>query len=222
MPEGTKSAGSDEQSESLLSDCLASYLGDAGDAYEDDDKEARLVVEELIRAATSSLEGFAPAAATQVLAFWKANPENWKWAADDFYSRQCVASISKIVRRFLELTPVLVGRIPNSEVSLYLKEATQCFLHGFFQGSTALSRAAMESGINELLARQLGAVPKLDLVEKLRQLERFKLLDSSVARSAHEVRKAGGNVLHRSPAPEKLAFETLIKAREVLMKLYAK
>jgi hypothetical protein len=206
---------------SLLSNELESYIKNSDREFEEEDKEARLVVARLVRSATSSLEGFAPSDAKVLLAFWEKHHDIWKWAADEFYSRQCVGNIETIVRRFLKLSPVLVGRIPNTEVSVYLREATQCFLHGFFQACTALSRAAMEAGINELLGRQLGAVPNVDLVDKLRQLERFKLLDSRTASEAHEVRKAGGSVLHRSPAPEKLAFEALLKARRVLMKLYA-
>jgi hypothetical protein len=211
---------SDEKPD-LLSEHLAWFINDSDQEFEKEDKEAQLVVEKLIRSATSSLEGFAPSDAKQLFSFWEKHPEHWKWATDDFYSRQSVALIPQIVRRFLKLNAVLVGRIPSAEVSVYLKEATQCFLHGFFQGSTALSRAAMEAGINELLSRRLGAVPSIDLVEKLRQLERFKLLDPETAREAHEVRKAGGNVLHCSPAPEKLAFDILLKARRVLMKLYS-
>jgi len=220
MKDNANPNDSDEKPD-FLSEALDGFIVEADQEFEAEDKEARLVVEKLVRSATSSLEGFAPSDAKVLLAFWQRNPETWKWATDDFYSRQCVSEIPKVVRRFLKLSPVLVGRIPSVEVSVYLREATQCFLHGFFQGSTALSRAAMEAGINELLSRQLGAVPSIDLVEKLRQLERFKLLDSHTAREAHEVRKAGGNVLHRSPAPEKLGFEILVKARRVLMKLYA-
>ena len=205
----------------FLSDALEEYIKNSDQEFEEEDNEARLVVGKLVKSATSSLEGFAPSEAKVLLAFWQRHPESWKWATDEFYSRQSVSDIPKVVRRFLKLSPVLVGRIPSTEVSLYLREATQCFLHGFYQGSTALSRAAMEAGINELLSRQLGTAPSIDLVEKLRKLERFKLLDSSTAREAHEVRKAGGSVLHRSPAPEKLAFEILLKARHVLMKLYA-
>lgn len=190
--------------------------------YGEDDAESRFVVERLVRLATSSLEGFAPAHAEQLFKFWNANPDNWKWAVDDYYSRQCVLNIPAIVRRFLKLSPVLVGRIPSDDVSVYLKEATQCFLHGLFQGCTALSRAAMEAGVNELITQRLGSAPKLDLVEKLRQLERFKLLDGKTSNDAHDVRKAGGSVLHQSPTQESIAFETLLKARRVLTTLYAR
>jgi hypothetical protein len=208
-----------KESPDLLSEHLRWYVEDAEEESAED-SEAKLVVEKLVQTAMSSLEGFAPATSDELIKFWQRNPEHWKWAVDDFYSRRGVAEVPDIVRRFLKLTPVLVGRIPSAEVSTYLREATQCFLHGFFQGSIALSRAALESGINELLLRQLGTVPTIDLVDKLKQLERFKLLDLQTSNDAHSVRKAGGTVLHKSPATEKSAFDSLVKARRVLMSLY--
>ena len=57
------------------------------------------------------------------------------------------------------LKPVLAGQVPSAEVSLYLREATRCYLYGFFQGSTALCRAALEAGINELLQRRFSRTP---------------------------------------------------------------
>lgn len=215
MPKEKESAGM-----RLLSEHLCWYIEDADQEQSADDVEVKMVVEKLVRATTSSLEGFAPSAAKDLINFWQQNPSNWRWAVDDFYSRETVQTIKDIVRRFLKLTPVLVGRIPSPEVSIYLREATKCFLHGFFQGSVALSRAALEAGINELLLRRLGAVPNVDLVDKLRQLDRFHLLDPKLTDDAHSVRRAGGTVLHRSPAREDISLETLIKARRVLMKLY--
>jgi hypothetical protein len=207
------------ESPELLSEHLRWYIENP-EEDSDDDSEAKLVVEKLIQSAMSSLEGFAPKASDELLKFWQRNPNHWHWAVDDFYSRRCVAEVPDIVRRFLKLTPVLVGRIPSKEVSTYLREATRCFLHGFFQGSIALSRAALEAGINELLLRQLGTVPTVDLVDQLKQLERFKLLDAQTSNDAHSVRKAGGAVLHKSPATERSAFDSLLQARRVLMKLY--
>jgi hypothetical protein len=204
----------------LLSEHLRWYLEDADEEQAGEDLEATLVVERLVQTATASLEGFAPSAAEELIKFWQRNPEDWKWAVDDCYSRRCVLELPDIVRRFLKLSPVLVGRIPSSEVSTYLSEATKCFLHSFFQGSIALSRAALEAGINELLLRQLGTIPTVDLIDKLKTLERGRVLDLETSNDAHSVRKAGGTVLHKSPATEQLAFDCLVKARRVLMRLY--
>src|SRR5262249_41147087 len=157
---------------------------------------------------TSSLEGFAPTDSREVMEFWNRNPGHWKWAVDEHYSRETVNAIPAIVERFLSLTPVLAGRVPSPEVSVYLREATRCYLYRFFQGSTGLCRAALEAGINELLQQRFGNVSGVDLVDKLRQLERFHVLDAATSSDAHLVRKAGGSVLHRPPTPAKEAFET--------------
>lgn len=203
----------------LLSECLRDYIDDSFRS-EGETADAGVVIERLVKMATSSLEGFAPADSREVMEFWTRNPEHWKWAVDEHYSRETVNAIPAIVERFLSLKPVLAGRVPSAEVSLYLREATRCYLYGFFQGSTALCRAALEAGINELLQRRFGNVSGVDLVEKLRQLERFHVLDAATSNDAHAVRKAGGSVLHRSPTPVKEAFDTLVKARAVLVRLY--
>jgi len=208
-----------EEALELLSVHLRWYIEDS-DAEGAEDLADRSFVEKLVRTATSSLEGFAPAQSRELISFWQNNPDHWKWAVDDFYSRQAVSDLPDIVRRFLRLSPALVGRIPSAEVSTYLREATRCFLHGFFQGSIALSRAALEAGINEHLAVQLGTVPRVDLIDKLRHVERSGVLNPQLGNDAHVVRKLGGAVLHKSPGTENAAYDALVKTRTVLTKLY--
>lgn len=211
---------SDDLAESdYLSDCLRDYIADSIEE-EGARSDASKAIDRLVSVATSSLEGFAPTDAQELLHFWQQKPLEWRWAVDEHYSREAVLAVPAIVQRFLRLSPVLVGRLPGNEATIYLREATRCFLYGFFQGSTALSRAALEAGINDLLRQTLGSVPTMDLVDKLRQLQRFGLLGDEDANDAHAVRKAGGSVLHESPAQDHLALDTIIKARRVLTRLY--
>jgi len=94
------------------------------------------------------------------------------------------------------------------------------YIYGFFQASIALCRAALEAGLNELLKRSMGTTPRMDLIGKINQASRFKLLDSMSASEAHEVRKAARTVLHEKPASQSLAFDTVARARGVLIKMY--
>lgn len=112
-----------------------------------------------LREATSSLEGFTGKLEKDIVDLLYRYPEIRKHMVDDFYSHEVVANIPGMVNRFLRLCPVLVGVIPSREVSLYLREATRCFIYGFFQASIALCRAALEAGLNEHLERRLGSVP---------------------------------------------------------------
>lgn len=153
---------------------------------------------------------------------WKSSPESLRWILDDFYTREALAKVPVTVERFLRLGPVLVGIIPSKEVSIYLREASQCFIHGFFQASIALARAAVEAGLNEHLQRRLGAVPGADLVKKIDLAARFKLVTLAGADLGHAVRKNARDVLHRKPAKDGLAFDTIVQARGFLKELYEK
>ena len=193
-------------------------LDSKGDLHEIDLSMLR----KIILVATSSFEGFSNDIARKLVTALKANPDTWVWAVDDHYSREAVGNIRGTVRRFLKLTHIPVGIIPSKEINTYLREATRCYVYGFPQASIALSRAALESGLNELLKRRVGAVPKLDLVEKINKAEEYKLIGRSHAGKAHDVRKAAGMVLHQKPASASLSFDTLSRTRDVLLALYAK
>jgi len=176
----------------------------------------------LLHVATSSLEGFSTEVEYKLLAALKENRDIWEWSADDHYSREAVANIRRTVNRFLKLSPVLTGVVPNDEVSAYLREATRCYIYGFSQASIALSRAALEAGLNEFLKRKMGSSYDESLTKKIRKAEQFKLIDRNRAGMAEDVCRAAGMVLHQKPAPDALAFDALVRTRGVLLKLYEK
>lgn len=174
-----------------------------------------------VERATQSLEGLAQPDAIRLHDILRKYPSMWHWVADWWYTKEAVEIIPGLVERFLKLSPVLAGRTPSKAVNTYLREATRCFLYGFFQASIALSRAALEAGVNDHLKWKLLAVPEVDLVEKINQAARFNLLSSHNAVLANEVRTSANAVLHEQPATEQLSFDTLVKARGILLELYA-
>lgn len=208
----------------LLSEELEDYIAvlDRQNDRESVDEELREKVEKMIRAAVSSLEGFAEPYVRRLLALLQSDRQNWQWFVDDFYSREAVARIQGMVSRFLRLAPVLTGVIPTKEVTVYLREATRCFIYGFFQASIVLCRAALEAGLNHHLERKLGTIPNMDLADKIQSALRFKLVTAPAATLAHGVRKSARDVLHRKPAKQTLAFATLVRTRGFLMELYEK
>jgi hypothetical protein len=211
-----------ENNTSLLSGQLEITIDDCDRDEESESKESSAIVQRMIRFAASSLEGFAESAGNKLIDLWRKDPENWRWAVDDYYSREAVDNIRKTVGRFLKLSPVLVGVVPSSEVNIYLREATRCYIYGFFQASIALCRAALEAGLNELLKRRMGMTPQMKFAPKISQAGRFKLLNSFSTAEAHEVRKAARTVLHEKPVSQFLAFDTLARTRGVLLKMYQK
>src|SRR3989442_15905322 len=113
-----------------LSEYLTRFVRELGE----EEGELREWFDE-VRHVAASLEGFADASAVRFLAVWKDLPDRWRRIVNDFYTREALRNIPDTVERFLKLTPVLVGAIPSKEVSIYLREASQCFVHGFFQAS---------------------------------------------------------------------------------------
>jgi hypothetical protein len=145
----------------------------------------------------------------------------WKWTGDQFYARETVSHLPDMVKRFSRLRPVLVGKLPDRQLTIYLGEATRCFVYGFFQGSIALSRAALEAGLNRHIQLKLGLVPQMELKEKIEKAAQFKLISGGAADLAQGVRKVANQVLHSKPASETLAFDALVRARGVLREMYA-
>ena len=209
----------------LLSDELHKCIGDEDAGWKSTpgglDKETVAGVHKMFKLAISSLESFSNDLATKIVALWRDDPELWDWVVDDHYSREAVTNIRGIVRRFKKLSHVPAGVLPSPEVATYLREATRCYIDGFSQASIALSRAALEAGLNEYLRRKLKAAPQLKLLEKVKKAEQFKLVDRKRAAMAEDVSKAAGMVLHQKPATSSsLAFDTLSRTRSVLLALY--
>jgi hypothetical protein len=149
--------------------------------------------------------------------------EDWYWkrTADEFYARETVFHLPDMVKRFSRLRPVLVGRLPDRQLTIYLGEATRCFVYGFFQGSIALSRAALEAGFNRHFELRLGSVAQMELKEKIEKAAQFKLITGGTADLAQGVRRLANQVLHSKPASENTAFDALVRVRGVLMDMYA-
>ena len=207
----------------LLSEMVQEHIDFLDEDKDDEgDEKERRTVEKLLRLTVSSLEGFSPQGIQTVLSIFKKDAEQWRWAVDNFYTREVVEGVHGIVNRFLRLTPVLVGVVPDSEVNVYLREASRCFIYGFFQASIALSRAALETGLNDHLRKKLRKVPEVELAKNIGQAARLKLVSPAAASLASGVRIAAREVLHRKPAKENNAFDVLVQSRVFLMELYEK
>lgn len=204
----------------LLSKHLASALSEWDEyAPVPENDEQREYVEEICQDA-QSLEGFKAPPHPQ----GSLTPDLQDWflkkAADEFYCRDVVSNLPGMVERFSRLAPVLVGRLPDKQVTIYLREATGCFVYGFFQGSVALSRSALESGLSRHFERKLGHVSPMELKEKIEKAHQFKFISGGAEQLAEKVRKSANQVIHSKPATEALAFDVLVAVRGALAELF--
>ena len=139
---------------------------------------------------------------------------------DWWYCKEVVERIKPIKERFSSLGPILVRVTKSQEVNAYLREATRCYLYGFFQASTALFRTALETGLKDCFDRKLGPSPAIKLYGRIEQAVARGILSSAVAPMAHEIRKPANKVVHEEPISEREAFDVLLRTRCVLEDLY--
>jgi predicted RNA-binding Zn-ribbon protein involved in translation (DUF1610 family) len=156
------------------------------------------------------------------------NPLSRPWIArilNDFYTRDFLTRVGKLVERTMLLNDVMESKAkPERGVTLYLREATRCYVFGFWDSSVALSRAAIERALKDRLKEKLGKNMPDD--DEMRQLldyaSKMRLIDNAHFTMANKVRLAGNNVLHGSHAHENDAGESLANARGVLNQLYSR
>lgn len=179
-------------------------------------------VRELLGKVIESLEGLAPAETENLHRILKEWAELWVWSIDWWYCKDAMTRIPEITDRFEKLSPILTRVTHRKEVNVYLREATQCYLYGFFQASTALFRTALETGLRDFCVRKLGAKPGIgvDLDDLITQAVRFHLLSQESGAMATRVRKIANRVVHDKPIDEGQAFEVLVQTRRVLEEIY--
>src|SRR5437879_1076020 len=131
--------------------------------------------------------------------------------------------IPEITDRFEKLSPILTRVTHRKEENVYLREATQCYLYGFFQASTALFRTALETGLRDFCARKLGSEPGVTVIldDLVTRAVRFHLLSQESGAMASRVRKIANRVVHDEPIGEGQAFEVLVQTRRVLEEIYS-
>jgi len=140
---------------------------------------------------------------------------------DSYYVRKVLRDAPKLVQRTLQLETMATQEIPQTNGAFYLREATRCYIHGFWAACVALSRAAVEQALKEAVAKAVGATAsdsKLStLVESARRL---RLADPAVLSLADEVRIAGNRTVHNKASDQPEAWDTLVRVRAVLLALY--
>ena len=139
---------------------------------------------------------------------------------DDYFCRQFVSEVPKIVSRALNLRPLFARKIRTGPVEAYLEEALRCFVFGHFQAAVGLSRSALEEGLRESVRATLRILPTDDrMVMLLKAAERMRLMPTHYLQDASDVRNLANDVLHGQPCDEPQALEILRKTRRVLHRL---
>jgi len=127
------------------------------------------------------------------------------------YTNEFNARVDKMVKRSLELPTSYTSNAPQS----HLGEATECFIHGFFNASIALSRTTLEQVLKNKLNIDKSEI--IDLTCLITLATAQKLLSDELKSSAIKVQKWGNAYVHDTTKKDPEYTKQKSRSKEVLL-----
>jgi len=147
-----------------------------------------------------------------------------QWAARHVV-REMSETLPAVVERLrgFQVTPVSAA-VPTS-VAQYAREASRCYLYGFFSAALILCRSCIESGIQERLVekghrKQLNAIEFNKVQAMLDLALDSAVLDDVTFAMANDIRKSANQAAHGTVPAATDCQERLDQTRAVLRHLY--
>jgi len=147
-------------------------------------------------------------------------PELVSLFLDEHYTKTMLGEIGAYVARTLELSHMQAENTPSETTNTYLREATRTYVHGLPQACVALSRAALEQSLKEVLGHQVTG-SYLTFQALVENGLKCGILDKATARMARTLAREGDAVLHERPTDLKRASEVLIGVRGLVQQIYS-
>ena len=85
------------------------------------------------------------------------------------------SKINDMVERYKNLNIFFLKDKPQELVLNRLKEAFECYVHGYFQGCAVLCRAVLETAIKEKLRPKVEKIPKIPMGPLLKKALELKI-----------------------------------------------
>lgn len=139
---------------------------------------------------------------------------------DEHYTKTMLGEVGAYVGRTLELSRMQAEGTPSEVTNAYLREATRTYVHGLPQACVALSRAALEQSLKDVLGHQMTG-SYLTLQALVADALKWGVLDKATARMARSLAREGDSVLHERPTDLKKASEVLVGVRGLVQQIYS-
>jgi len=143
----------------------------------------------------------------------QSEPDLLEALLDDRFTRDVIANVSGYVSRTLRLSRLEASRIPSKATNVYVREAMRTYILGLPQASVALSRAALEQALKEILGYQGEQGTRKRMNDLLEEAERAGVVDSVIRGTARELANEGNEVLHEKPTSLAKAYDVLVNAQ---------
>jgi hypothetical protein len=147
-------------------------------------------------------------------------PELVSLFLDEHYTKTMLGEIDAYVARTLELSHMQAETTPSETTNTYLREATRTYVHGLPQACVALSRAALEQSLKDVLGHQMTG-SYLTFQALVEDALKWGVLDKATAKMTRSLAREGDAVLHEGPTDLKRASEVLIGVRGLVQQIYS-
>jgi hypothetical protein len=156
---------------------------------------------------------------------WR-RPEALPDAATKYVTRELGNLFPSVVERLRTFQIIPVAKLVPTGVAVYAREATRCYLYGFFPASLILCRVCVESGAEDSLKRKglrkdLNSIPSFNRIQAMLDLAlRSEVLDKLTFEMANQIRRIAGKAAHGEGVSETESREGLEQTRAILQRLY--
>jgi len=135
--------------------------------------------------------------------------------------REFEDKVGSLIKRYGELNIFFLKQKPRNLVLKRLKEALECYVHGFFQGCAILCRSTVEVAIKEKINKKIGKKPDKTLGRLFDDAKKLRIMQDEDIALAERVKSIGDNTVHESSrCSSEQAYESLTKTKILLNRLY--
>lgn len=210
--------------EERLSDWLTSQieLFDMREGYTPSpaDRKARFYLERIAEELVKGRESFTRHSFEVLEGALRNEPEITEGEIDRVLTTRALSEMSGMVKRIVSLSKLDPVRVPSEQTSVYVREAARTYAYGLFQASAAISRAALEQAIKEVLGFQ-GTGKSIWFQNLLKKLKKAGLLEEGIVDQIGQTAEKANRVIHESPTDGSGAFEILYESRALIVQVYS-
>jgi hypothetical protein len=140
---------------------------------------------------------------------------------DSHYAIVGLKQIRSIVDRTMKLAQLRSRQTPSAQTNRYIQEAARAFINGLPMASIAMSRAALEQALKEVLGRQ-GDGRYIEFRKLVDDAKRWNILGATGENAARDLARECNDLLHEKPTDsDEEAFRILAAIRSLIQEIYS-
>ena len=189
-----------------------------GNAISPRDREALFFLERIAEELVEGREAFTDERFEVLEKALRNVPEIAEGEIDRVLSTRMLLEVRGMVSRVTNLSKLERVRIPSDQTAKYVREAARSYIYGFYQGSAAMSRVALEQALKEVLGRQ-GIEDFVSFKSLRKEAKKSGILDEMTSRAVQDLSNDASAVIHHRPTDASGSLEILVRSRGLIVQV---